>query len=92
MKINLNKKTLNAKLDKWNIEADYITEKSIKIFIYKDGYFGNKFVGFYNPQNEELRPLYYNDHMDYRNGWKPTKRQMEQIKKHCNKLINKMEV
>jgi hypothetical protein len=87
MEIDINKKTLNAKINKWDFEADYIGEKSIKIFIYSQYYYGNKFIGFYNPENETIRPLYYNSHIDYRNGWQPTKKQFEIIKKYCNKLI-----
>ena len=86
MEIDINKKTINANLDKWLFEADYITKNSIKIFIYSNYYWGNKFVGYYNPQNEELRPLYYNN-IDYRNGWKPSERQIKQIKKYCNRLL-----
>lgn len=87
MEIDINKKTINAKLDHWDFEADYITENSIKIFVYSNEYWGNKFIGFYNPKNEEIRPLYYNNNIDYRNGWKPSERQIKQIKKYCNRLL-----
>lgn len=87
MEINLNKKTLNSKIDRWNFEADYMAKNSIKIFFYQDYTWGNKFVGFYNPENKTIRPLYYNSNIDYRNGWKPTKRQVKQIEKYCNKLL-----
>ena len=87
MKINKNKKTLNAKIDRWDFEADMIGNKSIQIFIYDSYCWGNKFIGFYNPENKTIRPLYYNSHMDYRNGWKPTKRQVQKIEKYCKKLL-----
>lgn len=88
MIIDREKRTLNATIDKWNFEADHISNNSIKIFIYsKDpSTFGNKFVGFYNPQTEDIKPLYYNSHMDYR-GKEPTNRQKEKIKKYCDKLL-----
>ena len=86
MNINKNKKTLNAKIDRWDFEADIIG-KSIQIFIYNSYCWGNKFIGFYNPLDKTIRPLYYNSHMDYRNGWKPTERQKAKIEKYCNKLI-----
>lgn len=90
MKIDINKKILNANLDRWLFEADYINETSIKIFVYAKHCFGNKFIGYYNPQNGDIRPLYYNSHIDYRNGWKPTTRQLRQIEKYCNRLTNKI--
>lgn len=88
MEIDKEKRTLNASIDKWLFEADYISDESIQIFLYSaDIYaFGNKFVGYYNSKTQTIRPLYYNTHMDYR-GKEPTKRQFDKIQKYCNKLI-----
>lgn len=87
MKINKKEEYLKAKIDKWDLQLSKWGENTIKIFLYKEEYFGNRFIGFYDTKTKAIRPLYYNVHIDYREKM-PTERQQEKIKYYCLKLLN----
>ena len=88
MYIDLKNNCIDAKIDQWACTIEYINKDAVKVFLYSnDPYcFGNKFIGYYIPEKETIRPLYYNSMIDYR-GKEPTERQQEKIKRLCKKLL-----
>lgn len=86
MKINVDyfgEKYLLAKCQKWDLQIEEYTQNTLKIFLFLDltGYFGNKFIGFYDIKTKQIKAFgnYTEKNL--------TEKQKQIIKKYCEKFI-----